>query len=161
MTNSTITQTANNSIYIPGDVPSSKNSKVWTGKFLVSSKATQRYVKNSEIFYSNRKTRNDFWKMLEQVQKPYKIGFYFERAQKRKFDYSNMSQIIQDLMVQNGWLDDDNCDEMIPVFLGYVYNKQNPGVHISVVGAILNKTNTYEAIMTRAPMPIPIKSIGL
>ena len=33
-----------NSVFIPGNTPSSKNSQQWTGKYLVKSKTTQRYI---------------------------------------------------------------------------------------------------------------------
>ena len=32
------------SIFIPGSVPSSKNSKRWTGKMLINSKTTMKYI---------------------------------------------------------------------------------------------------------------------
>ena len=35
-------------------------------------------------------------------------------------------------MVQHGWIDDDNCQEMKPVFLDYKYNKEKPGVFIFI-----------------------------
>ena len=74
-----------NSIFIPGNTPSSKNSQQWTGKT------------------------------------------------KRKFDYINAAQIVQDLMVKHGWIDDDNCTEMKPYFGNYVHQKDNPGVFIKVL----------------------------
>ena len=52
-----------NSIFIPGNVPSSKNSKQWTGKLLINSKATRSYIKSSKEFYM--KYRVDFQKMLK------------------------------------------------------------------------------------------------
>ena len=36
-------------------------------------------------------------------------------------------------MVKNGWIDDDNAEEMIPVFLKYEYDKDNAGVYIDVI----------------------------
>ena len=36
-------------------------------------------------------------------------------------------------MVQHGWLLDDNCEELIPVFLGYEVDRNNPGVRIEVL----------------------------
>jgi hypothetical protein len=38
-------------IFIPNNVPSSKNSKQWTGKFLVWSKTAQKYVKDTEFYW--------------------------------------------------------------------------------------------------------------
>jgi len=132
-TTSTTMEQVNNSIFIPGDVPSSKNSKVWTGKYLVHSKAVTRYIKNTKLFYGNKKSIADFHAMFLQTELPYRIAFQFVRETKRLFDYINMAQIVQDLMVENKWIPEDNCDVIIPVFLPYLYNKQNPGVHISVI----------------------------
>ncbi len=37
-----------------------------------------------------------------------------------------------DLMVLHGWLEDDNADEIIPVFEPYSYSKEKPGVLIGI-----------------------------
>ena len=36
-------------------------------------------------------------------------------------------------MVKYGWIEDDNCDIMVPVFLGYHVDKENPGVLINIL----------------------------
>ena len=120
-------------IFIPGNVPSSKNSKRWTGKILIHSKTTMRYIKESKEFYV--KYKNKFLSLLNESnqQKPYRVSFKFIRGSKHKFDYVNPLQTVQDLMVKNGWLDDDNCEELIPVFEVYEYNKENPGVYIKIL----------------------------
>ena len=71
--------------------------------------------------------------MLKGKKKPYNIEFTFYRKTKRKFDYINAAQIVQDLMVKHGWIDDDNCTEMKPYFGNYVHQKDNPGVFIKVL----------------------------
>ena len=38
-------------IFIPGNVPSSKNSKRWTGKMLINSKTTMKYISKSKGDY--------------------------------------------------------------------------------------------------------------
>ena len=35
-------------------------------------------------------------------------------------------------MVKYGWITDDNAEEMIPIFLEFEFNKDNPGVYINV-----------------------------
>jgi len=117
-------------IFIPGNVPSSKNSKQWTGKMLINSKATRKYISNTRIYYMKNKMK--FRKMLKNKRRPYKIYFKFIRGTKHKFDYLNPAQTVQDLMVKNGWIMDDNCDEMMPIFDKYEYDKNNCGVHIWV-----------------------------
>lgn len=118
-------------IFIPGNVPSSKNSKQWTGKMLISSKTVRNYIKEHEKEWALYK--NDFLKLVKNKPKPYKVTFYFIRDTKRKFDYINACQLPCDLMVKLGWIDDDNCDEIIPVFLGYKVDKESAGIEISVL----------------------------
>jgi len=117
------------SIYIPGDVPSSKNSKIWTGKFLVNSKATQRYKKESKKFYQSQSSTFREWSL--ECDLPLKVEFTFLRKTKRKFDYINILQIVQDMMVEYDWIEDDNCDVLIPIFKPYHHDKLRAGVLIS------------------------------
>ncbi len=123
-------------IFIPFNTPSSKNSKQWTGKFLVSNKNTQQWKKDTKKYFEDNKA--NFLKQLEGLPKPYLVGMHFVRKSRHKFDFNNMTQIIQDEMVHNGWITDDNCDEMfpIPLFknnLAYTYDKLNPGVYIKII----------------------------
>ena len=120
-----------NSIFIPGNVPSSKNSKQWTGKMLINSKSTRAYIKATIEFYL--KSRVGFQKMLKGKEKPYKVSLQFIRGTKHKFDYINPAQTVQDLMVKYNWIKDDNCEEIIPVFEEYKYDKKNPGVIIKIL----------------------------
>jgi len=118
-------------IFIKGNVPSSKNSKVWTGKFLVWSKTAQKYRKESKQQWMDG--RDEFKKACEGLDKPYIISFTFIRGSKHKFDYVNPLQTVLDIMVEMEWLDDDNADEVLPVFEMYLYDKENPGVSIEVL----------------------------
>jgi len=118
-------------IFISGNVPSSKNGKRWTGKYLIHSKTVMTYIKNSKINYVNNKEK--FLNMIENKEIPYKVSFKFHRSSRRKFDYINPAQTVQDLMVRYGWIEDDNCLFIIPSFEEYEYNKENPGVTIKVL----------------------------
>ena len=118
-----------NRIFVPYNVASSKNSKVWTGKRLIHSKTAMRYIKKTSIYYANLASN---FRAMTKDYKPLRIGFYFVRDSKRKFDYNNVSQLPLDLMQKYNWIPDDCMDEVIPVFLGYEVNKENPGVYISV-----------------------------
>lgn len=122
-------------IFIQGNVPSSKNNKVWTGKFFVNSKATQRYIRESKQDYLNNKD-----KFLEEIKdKDYlKIGLHFVRKSKHKYDWVNPVQTVQDLMVKYEWIEDDNMDIMVPAPFKMeksytTYDKDNPGVWIKVM----------------------------
>lgn len=119
-------------IFIPTNVPSSKNSRRWTGKYFIGSKQTMRYYKETKGYWLQYK--NDFKSMVKDLdtKKPYKIVFKFVRKSRHKFDYLNPAQTVQDQMVKYGWITDDNANEMIPVFEEYEYNKDKPGVYIYV-----------------------------
>jgi hypothetical protein len=100
-------------IFIEGNVPSSKNSRVWTGRFSVESKRVQQYRRETKgQFLENKEL---FLSMIKNKEKPYLIGFHFVRGNRHKWDFCNMLQIVQDLFVENGYVDDDNCDEMFPI----------------------------------------------
>lgn len=117
-------------IFISGNVPSSKNSQTWTGRFLVKSKTSQRYIKETKSQWL--KHAKQFREQFDRLPKPVKITFKFIRGSKHKFDYINPCQTIQDLMTQHGWIPDDNADEIIPIFEQYEYDKQNPGVEVTI-----------------------------
>ncbi|HAV26446.1 MAG TPA: hypothetical protein DCX01_09740 [Bacteroidetes bacterium] len=118
-------------IFIPGNVPSSKNGRRWTGRYFIVSKQTQRYYKESKDAWTDNK--KEFIKMIKGKSKPYRISFKFVRKSKHKFDYINPAQTIQDQMVKYGWIDDDNADEMLPIFVKFEYSKEEPGVYINVL----------------------------
>jgi hypothetical protein len=118
-------------IFIPGNVPSSKNSKRWTGKMLINSKTVMRYIKESKGYYLQYK--RDFKNETKNKKYPVTVSFKFVRGSRHKFDYINPAQTVQDLMVKNGWIEDDNAEFMIPQFEQYEYDKENPGVYIKVL----------------------------
>ena len=115
-------------IYIPGNVPSSKNSKQWTGRMLISSKQVRNYISNTQDHWMLNKTT--FLKMIEGKEKPYRIHFKFIRDSKRRFDYINPMQTVQDLMVKYQWIEDDSADHILPVIEPYGYMKNDGGVEI-------------------------------
>ena len=125
-------------IFLKGNVPSSKNSKnfirVNNKTLLLNSKTVNKYLANFEYQYFDNKNKKKFKEMLRGKKKPYQIKFTFTRDSKRKFDASNIVQIVQDLMVRHNWLIDDNYDEMIPVFNPeYKLDPSYPGVLIEVL----------------------------
>ena len=117
--------------FIPGNVPSSKNGRRWTGRYFVSSKATTKYRKETGKYYDQ--FRKGFRKQLAKLELPVKVSFKFIRGSKHKFDYINPAQTTQDDMVKHHWIDDDNCENIIPVFEPYEYDKKNPGVEIKLI----------------------------
>lgn len=147
-------------IFIPGDVPSLKNSKQLfknkrTGKnFITSSDACKEYIDNTKIHW--QVFRHRFKEMIKHKTYPLTIQLIFIRSEKRMFDYGNISQIVWDCMTGSiyykktknkelnkaitkrrldfSWIDDDDCDHLIPNFAaGYGYDPKLPGVIIKVL----------------------------
>ena len=101
-----------NYVYIPGNVPSAKNSKQRTKFGIIGSKASLRYKHDiAPIYHSKRK---EFQSLLVSHTAPYSIGFHFIRSTRGRFDFNNMTQMVQDMMVEAHWLEDDNVRNMVP-----------------------------------------------
>ena len=117
--------------FIPGNVPSSKNGRRWTGKYFIASKTVMKYRKDTNSYYD--KFSKAFKKEFDKHKLPVKVAFTFIRGTKHKFDYINPAQTVQDDMVKHGWIEDDNMNYIIPVFKEYKYDKENPGVIIEII----------------------------
>ena len=117
--------------FIPGNVPSSKNGRRWTGKYFIASKTVMKYRKDTKFFY--QKYAPQFQKELKKHKLPAVISFTFIRGTRHKFDYINPAQTVQDDMVTHGWIEDDNCEFIIPKFEAYLYDKEKPGVIIEII----------------------------
>lgn len=126
--------------FIPGNVPSSKNGRRWTGKYFIASKTVVNYRKDTKQYY--QKYASEFQKELKKYKLPVKVGFTFIRGTRHKFDYINPAQTVQDDMVSYGWLEDDNAENILPVFYQYEYDKANPGVYIEILKENVKKDDT-------------------
>ena len=145
---------------IPGNVPSSKNGKTsflqvidpkqvravrvknrWVVKgvrsYLVPRSNVTKYKKNTAGYWTS--LRNKFIKAVEQKNNEFPnrtskviVRLVYYRDSKRKFDLINATQIIQDLMVEHKWIEDDNADELLPIFGGYDIDRKNPRIEIEV-----------------------------
>lgn len=136
-----------NIVFIPLNVPSSKNSKVATSRGVFNSKLVQIYLRGLGVksYSVSKKTieykigaNNAFPEeqlklILSGEVKPAVIGLHFVRKDSRKFDFHNISQIIFDLLVAARIIEDDDMSQVIPVPLMingryYSINKESPGV---------------------------------
>jgi len=144
-----------NTIFIPGNVPSLKNSKIKTARGIFPSKTVMKYLRSLGIQkYSvskkeviGFKTRDNLFENLrsswfkltgEGRPDPIVVGIHFVRGTRHRFDFHNATQIIADLMVAHDFINDDDMDSFIPMPLKakgkwYSYNKECPGVYISVL----------------------------
>lgn len=140
-------------IWIDGNVPSSKNSKVKGKNGIFSSKTVKKYLRGLGIQkysvsrkdvtgYATRpnlleEMRPLFEEAFKGKELPVKVGFHFVRGTRHKCDFHNIVQIIADLMVAHDFIEDDNMDCFIPDALKikgkyYSYNKESPGVFIKI-----------------------------
>jgi 5-bromo-4-chloroindolyl phosphate hydrolysis protein len=139
-------------LFIKGNVPSLKNSKIKTARGIFASKTVGKYIRSMGIqSYSVSKKEvkgyvnrpNEFIKAKEYFDKylknkPYEIGFHFVRNSKRSFDFNNANQILADLMTANNIIEDDDMDHFLPYPLkindkAYTINKDDPGVYIKIL----------------------------
>jgi Holliday junction resolvase RusA-like endonuclease len=116
--------------FIPFSTPSSKNGKRWTGKHMIHSKTVMNYIKNTKPYWLEYS--EEFRAIIDELEKPVNLSFKFIRGTRHKFDYVNPLQTVQDQMTIHGWIEDDNCDEIIPCFEKYEYDKEKPGCFITI-----------------------------
>lgn len=117
--------------FIPTNTPSSKNSRVWTGKYFLPSAYTRKWIKKTKVDWESQRSR--FLAAIAELPTPYFIEFTFIRKTKHKFDYINIAQAPFDEMTKHGWLTDDNADVVKPYFGDYLYDKHNPGLIIKIL----------------------------
>jgi len=141
-------------IFIPGNVPSLKNSKISTtiGKgenkrtILLPSKAVKNYLQKVGIKrYSGKEiegysTRANIFSMsvgdyFKRSTYPVMVQFHFVRDSRRKFDFHNAVQIIADLLVAHGFIQDDDMDHFLPFPMAiegkwYSIDQKRPGVYL-------------------------------
>lgn len=125
-------------IFIPNNFPSFKNSKRMIIKegqkpLLINSKTVMKYKKISKLDWLENK--EIFHYLSKDMEKPLLVGLHFVRNSKRIYDWVNMVQGVQDLMVSYEWIKDDNVLELIPLPFKMKgsyssYNKEKSGVWI-------------------------------
>lgn len=116
---------------IHGNVPSSKNSRVWTGKFFVKSKATQKWMRDTKKEWKQQAIWFRYLTFL--MPEPYYIELTFYRKNWQKFDYINAAQIVFDQMADYSWIEDDQADIVHPFFGQYTCDPGNPRVVIKLL----------------------------
>ena len=146
-------------IYIPYNVPSSKNSKriSWIFKSMSGSvrafmntkngkKSVTPTIRESQSCVDYRKSTENYWKayanvfkkMLKGKEPPYIIEFTMIRATKQKWDFHNIIQLPCDLMQEFGWIEDDDIKNILPIpplppKKPFRVDKINTGIEIRVL----------------------------
>lgn len=121
----------NNIFFIGSNTPSSKNGRVWTGKYFIASEATQYWRKITEHQWLMQKDR--FLAVTKDLPKPLHIQFIYVRKSRHKYDFINLCQTIQDEMKVHGWIEDDNVEFLKPYPGDDSYNKLHAGCFIKVL----------------------------
>jgi Holliday junction resolvase RusA-like endonuclease len=132
---------------IKNNVPSSKNSKK------IVRNGNKTYLVDSDVTYKWKKATKEAWEadaekfrsIVDQYTRPIHLGFYFVRNSNRKFDLINILQAPMDAMSKYGWFEDDNATIVIPHFLGYHVDKENPQLVIRILDQEKYK-GYYEAV---------------
>ena len=117
-------------IFLPFNVPSSKNSKQWKGKHigLVDSDLVQRY--REAIVPHMLSNKLDWLDMISELPPPYIVTYKVARSTRQQFDQHNVIQVIADLMEEYGWIDNDNADNIRFYPLHYFIDRENPGIYL-------------------------------
>ena len=121
-----------NSWIIKGNVLSSKNNRMWTGKYSIPSKQYMEYKKQAIPQFEAIK--QEFLEAIKDKPKPIHIDFYYYRWTKHKADAHNLCQGPLDIMTELGLIEDDNMDEILVSFSGYeIVKKEEAGLRITVL----------------------------
>jgi Holliday junction resolvase RusA-like endonuclease len=109
-------------LQVKGRIPSKKNNKVWTGKYLVSSanykkweaSAIEQLAKHRDLFIEKAEIQMEiFW------------------PDKRSADLTNKAESIMDMLVQANIIKDDNWKVIDSVYLrSGGLDRKNPRVDI-------------------------------
>ena len=126
-----------------------KHCKPKTIPFIDSSDASKKYFEQMLPTYNDR--RSKFLSMIENHKAPLYIGLFFSRLTRREFDYNNMSQAIMDIMQAAEWIPQDCMNVVTPVFLGYIVNKNAPGVIITVLHGDVYHDALIQSLTTKVP----------
>lgn len=122
---------------IYGELYSSKNSRQ-----IFFNKATgRRYVVKSDVARQDEmelcnkllNIKKQFLAVIKYKDKPLRIVFKIYRQTKRRFDYTNIIANFCDCMVKVGLIEDDNANELLPVFEPYEVDPLKPRVELEVL----------------------------
>lgn len=125
--------------FIPYQMPSKKNSQQ-----LFVNKATGRPgTTTSQRYKDYISVTKMYWQIFSrefravverlELKYPLDIEFTFVRKTKQKFDYIGICQSAQDIMVDFGFIPDDNHSYIKPHFADAEVNKANPGTRIKII----------------------------
>lgn len=123
-------------ITLYGELYSKKNSKrVFHRKGKTIVLPSKVYEKSKPDFLwqlKDAKNKKIWESLMAQTKYPICLNIKIYRKTKRKFDYNNIIQGLQDILVEAGYLPDDDADHLIPFFEKYEVDSKNPRVLLSL-----------------------------
>lgn len=134
-------------IFIPGNVPSSKNSRInLKSGVSLPSEATTLWRRRTQRYWSLY--RKHFNMQCQGKGDFLIVGIHFIRGTRHKWDFINPCQTIQDEMTKHKWIEDDNTDCIMPFPMMvegkfWSYDSKNPGVLIRVHSSIDDVTFSF------------------
>ena len=137
-------------IFLRGNVPSLKNSKV---KGIYHPKTVTQYLRSLNIQgYSARRKevkeyvdpnrpnlfRQQVGDYFKDIEYPIVLGAHFVRNSERSFDFTNACHILHDLLTAHRYIEDDNMKYLIPAPFKingnwYSIDKETPGVWLKIL----------------------------
>lgn len=116
-------------ILIGKQLRSSKNSKTFSSKNkrLYCTKLVREY---KEWVRPLLQAQMKKWqKMKEGKNKPFKLEIYLYRYTKRRADWCNLLQLLQDEIVNAGYINDDSIFHLTPIIKGFeIVGEKQAGV---------------------------------
>jgi len=124
--------------FIPYQVPSKKNCRrVFVdkqGKIRnIPSDRYKEYVRLTSRYYEVFGLEFARYVRENSLKLPLEVKFTFIRSINQRFDYVGPLETVQDIMVDFGWLADDDAKNLKPHLGYYEVNKKNPGVRIKIL----------------------------
>lgn len=141
-------------LVIYGNLFSMKNSKeirrAWgkNKRFIGSNDNVLKQKDDLKIQLSDYRNKKKWKAMVQGLTYPYLVTFKFFRKTKGRFDYVNIVQILLDAMKDKDYFmkdgkSDDDMKSVIPIFIPYSIDTQNPRTIIHVI----RDTETYLAML--------------
>ncbi|MBN2617242.1 MAG: hypothetical protein JXR64_02895 [Spirochaetales bacterium] len=123
------------------DAPYDKKTKICTscGRLTKSGKAANSVGLNQTAMNYKKSSLQGFINAREKIHKELEsnsfaiIGVFLIRKDNRDFDFDNMFTMINDQLTDSGIIKNDTAKKLMTLPMGYIVNKQNPGLILKVI----------------------------
>jgi len=113
---------------VPGNPRTKKNSQIVVNHIPIPSKAYRDYARDTAVWWKHQAAV-----LRKPIDYPVNVQCVYYMQTRRKCDLTNLLECSDDIMVQYGILQDDNCS----IVAGHdgsrvLYDKDNPRVEITI-----------------------------